>query len=160
MFTDIYTQAWTHNTPVCIYIITCGYLISTKKIGLLDRHLPTPMTFSILMQDASISLANSRTAWLGSSYVKGSTYVLTPKEQTHDRVTKHFSEANNKLKSTNTQPRQCFLSKIKKTWCRHMTMFKFLLWLSLVGKQRIVNYLRGCSSPDFLKYLHTSRTHF
>lgn len=44
------------------------------------RYLPTPMTFSILMQDASISLANSRTAWLGSSYVKGSTYVLTPKK--------------------------------------------------------------------------------
>lgn len=43
--------------------------------------LPTPMTFSIFMHEASISLANSRTAWLGSSYVKGSTYVLTPAMQ-------------------------------------------------------------------------------
>lgn len=44
-------------------------------------HLPTPITFSIFMQEASISLANSLTAWFGSSYVKGSTYVLTPARQ-------------------------------------------------------------------------------
>lgn len=40
-----------------------------------------PMTFSILIQEASISLANSLTAWFGSSYVKGSTYILTPAER-------------------------------------------------------------------------------
>ena len=44
-----------------------------KENRLIDTDLPTPMTFSILMHDASISLANSLTAWLGSSYVKGST---------------------------------------------------------------------------------------
>ena len=39
---------------------------------------PPPMTDSMVMYDASISLVNSRTAWLGSSYVCGSMYVLMP----------------------------------------------------------------------------------
>ena len=39
-------------------------------------------------------------------------------------------------------------------------MFKYLLWFSLVGKQRIVSYLRGYSSTDFLECLHTSRMKF
>lgn len=39
-------------------------------------YIPPPMTDSIVMWDASISRVNSRTAWLGSSYVWGSTYVL------------------------------------------------------------------------------------
>lgn len=34
---------------------------------------PDPMTFSILIRDASISRVNSCTAWQGSSYVWGST---------------------------------------------------------------------------------------
>ena len=34
---------------------------------------PDPMTFSILIREASISRVNSCTAWQGSSYVWGST---------------------------------------------------------------------------------------
>lgn len=43
-----------------------------SQCGLEKSFLPAPMTCSIFTQDMSISLANSRTASLGSSYVKGS----------------------------------------------------------------------------------------
>lgn len=40
-------------------------------------HSPAPITRSMVIQETSISLANSWTAWLGSSYVWGSIYVRT-----------------------------------------------------------------------------------
>lgn len=56
--------------------------------------------------------------------------------------------------------RGSFLSMTNILSNRHTKMFKFLLWFSLVGKQRVVSYLRSCSSTDFLECLHTSRMKF
>lgn len=44
----------------------------------LTSNSPPPMTLSIRILEASISLAKSLTAWLGSSYVWGWMYVLLP----------------------------------------------------------------------------------
>lgn len=48
-------------------------------------HSPVPITRSMHMDEGSISLANSSTAWVGSSYVSGSTYVLIPENGTGKR---------------------------------------------------------------------------
>lgn len=65
----------TNWNPFFISLKSPGELFRWFTQVVINFNLPAPITLSIRMLETSISLAKSRTAWLGSSYVCGWIYV-------------------------------------------------------------------------------------